>query len=180
MDWDPRQARLSLLLFLVIVTVGMIKVYLTRPVYPDPALYQQPWPPAGCLVDASVLRKRALEAFPDGTTVASAVEILGLETDPTGSGFCLPRAGILRKGLNGWQVRAMTQAERWIWRIPMDIHRADPQDLSRIDGIGSTLASRINSYVREKKCLQSLDELLDVPGIGRSRLEKLKEELDLR
>jgi competence protein ComEA len=74
----------------------------------------------------------------------------------------------------------MTQEERWIWRIPMDVHRAGPQDLSRIDGIGCALASRICGYVGEKKCLQSLDELLDVPGIGRSRLEKLKEELELR
>jgi hypothetical protein len=180
MNWDSRQARFSLLFFLVIVTAGSVKTYLTRPVYPDPALHEKPWPPRGCLVDASVLRKRALEVFPDGTTVGSAIEILGLKGDSRGSGFCLPRAGVLKKDGSRWQIRTMTQLERWVWRIPMDVHRTDPQDLSRIDGIGPALGSRIFNHVREKKCLDSLNELLDVQGIGPSRLEKLKEELDLR
>lgn len=177
--WDPRQARLSLALFMAIAATGLVKMYLTRPVYPGQALMEDPWPPAGCLVDATVLGNLALEVFPAGTTIARAVRRFGLVVDPLGSGFCLQRAGVLQECRSGWRIRPMTQLERWIWRIPMDIHRAGPGDLSRIEGIGPAMASRIHDFVRREKSLDSLDDLLNVPGIGPSRLKMLKEELAL-
>jgi competence protein ComEA len=168
----------SLILFLFILTGGLIKNYLARPVYPELAP-ENPWPPEGCLVDASAMKNRALVEFPGGTTVAAAVRFFALEVDPLGSGFCLPRAGVLLRTGTGWSVRPMTQRERWVWRIPMDVHRISPNDLSRINGIGPSLGHRIHTYIRERKCLESLDDLLDVPGIGPARLEVLKKELAL-
>ena len=176
----PRQARLSLLLFLVIVIAGLVKAYLVRPVYPARATFEEVWPPKGHLLDATVLRHRALEVLPRGTSIAEAIGTLGLDADPLGSGFCLPRAGILYRVKEGWRVRPMTQEERWVWRIPMNIYATGTEDLSRISGIGPSLGARIFQYVRKRKSLKSMDDLLEVPGIGPGRLKTLKEELDLQ
>jgi len=73
----------------------------------------------------------------------------------------------------------MTQRERWIWRIPMDVHCCTPEDLSRIKGIGPSLGEKIQCFVRQRKSLESLDVLLDVQGIGPSRLLTLEKELGL-
>ena len=177
--WDPRQARVSLLLFLAVFTVGLVKIYLTRPIYPDSAVFDKVWPPGGCLLDATALKNKALEVFPQGTRILAAVAGLGLEVDPLGSGFCLPRAGVLFRGKEGWRVRNMTQPERWVWRIPMDIHLCGPEDLARISGIGPSLGGKIHRYMQEKRCLDSLNDLLEVPGIGPSRLAMLKGEVEL-
>ena len=179
MNWDLRQARVSVLLFLVVLTAGLVKVRLTRPIYPDSAASGGGWPPAGCLLDATALKSRALEVFPRGTRIMTAVNGMGLDVSPVGSGFCLPRAGVLFKEKEGWQVRPMTQRERWVWRIPMDIHQCDKEDLARITGIGPSLGGKIKRFVEGKRCLDSLSDLLEVPGIGPTRLEMLKKELAL-
>lgn len=179
MQWSPRQARYTLLLFLVIFAAGQVKVYLTRPVYPDSSVISDIWPPEGKLVDATVLENMALEVFPAGTTVGAAIKAMGLIPGPTGSGHCLPRAGILGKGPDGWSIRPMTQRERWVWRIPMDLYRSEPDDLQRIKGIGPTLARRIHRYVQGRGALKSLSELDEVAGVGPGKLEALEEELEI-
>jgi len=117
--------------------------------------------------------------FPSGTPIFEALSGLGVKTDSVGSGFSLPRAGVLLRTKKGWSVRAMTQRERWIWRIPMDVHCCTPEDLSRIKGIGPSLGEKIQCFVRQRKSLESLDVLLDVQGIGPSRLLTLEKELGL-
>lgn len=179
MNWSPRQARYTLLFFLLIFTAGQVKVYLTRPVYPDPGHHISAWPPVGKLVDATVLENRALEVFPPGTTIGAAVEKMDLEIEPLGSGHCLPKAGILFKGPNGWSIRPMTQRERWVWRIPMDLYRCEPDDLQRIKGIGPSLARRIYQFVQGRGALNAISELNEVSGIGPGKLKVLMKELTL-
>lgn len=179
MNWDRRQARFSLILFLIIVAAGLVKTCLTRPIYPDLTVIRRQWPPEGCLLDATALKNRALVAFPRSTTIAMAIRKMGLDFDPRGSGFCLPRAGVLYREGSGWRVRSMTQLERWVWRVPMNIYYCKPEDLARISGIGPSLGMKIYRFIKEKKCLEFLDDLVEIPGIGSARLEILKEELSL-
>jgi competence ComEA-like helix-hairpin-helix protein len=179
MHWDRRQARLTLLLFLLIFTLGQLKAYIIRPVYPDPELLEEMWPPEGLLVNATILKGRALEVFSTGTAVAEAMNELGLKMDPLGSGFCLPRAGVLYMGPAGWRVRPMTQRERWVWRIPMDLNRCNLDDLQRIKGIGPSLAEKIYRFVQNRGHLNSITDLDEVPGIGERKLEVLKKELEV-
>ncbi len=179
MNWSPRQARYTLLLFLIIFAVGQVKAYLTRPIYPDFSNFQENWPPYGHLVDATVLKNRALEVFPPGTTIYVAISAMGLEPDPLGSGFCLPRAGILYRDQAGWRVRPMTQRERWVWRIPMDLYACKTKDLQRINGIGPALAGKIHQFVQSRGYLNSLYDLDEVPGVGPGRLEVLRKELEI-
>ena len=62
-------------------------------------------------------------------------------------------------------------------RALINVNRADAETLTRIDGIGETLAARIVAYREEYGAFVSLDELLKVDGIGTKKLEKMKERL---
>ena len=73
----------------------------------------------------------------------------------------------------------MTQRERWVWRIPMDLYHCEPEDLQRISGIGPSLAGKIQKFVQNRGYLNSLSDLDEVPGVGPGRLEVLKKELEI-
>ena len=62
-------------------------------------------------------------------------------------------------------------------RAMINVNMADAETLTRIDGIGPTLAERIVAYREEYGAYMSLDELLKVDGIGTKKLEKMKERL---
>ncbi len=179
MQWSPHQARYTLLLFLLIFTAGQVKAYLVRPVYPDLGQFQEKWPPEGHLVDATTLKNRGMEVFPLGTTVTTAVNEMGLKVEPLGSGFCLPKAGVLFRGQAGWRIRPMTQRERWVRRIPMDLFHSEPEDLQRISGIGPSLAGKIYKFVQSRGYLDSISELDEISGVGPGKLKVLKKELAL-
>lgn len=179
MQWSPHQARYTLLLFLLIFTAGQVKAFLARPLFPDLRQFQEKWPPEGHLIDATALKNRALEVFPGGTTVATAAIELGFEVEPLGSGFCLSRAGVLYLGQGGWRIRPMTQRERWVWRIPMDLYQCELEDLQRISGIGPSLAGKIHQFVQSRGYLDSISDLDEIPGIGPGKLKVLKKELEV-
>jgi hypothetical protein len=174
---DSRQSRITLLLFLAILLAGQGWQFLNRPIYPDPTHFSQEWPPQGYLVDVTVLENRALEAFTTGTTVGDAVRHLGLEPAIRGSGFCLPGAGVLYRADNGWRIRPMSQLERHVWRLPMQLSNCTTEDLERIRGVGPVLARKIHSFVQERGYVESIDELDVIPGIGPKKLAVLKKEL---
>jgi hypothetical protein len=178
MDFDPRQARITVLLFLIIFTGGQVKLHLMRPIYPDPAVFLEKWPPQGYLVDVSALKDRALEEFPAGTTVGDAIRRLERKPDILGSGFSLARAGVLYQTDTGWRIRPMSQMERFVWRIPMELNRCGAEDLERIKGIGPVLARKIHRFVQDRGYLTSLQELDAVPGIGPAKLMVLSKELE--
>ncbi len=57
---------------------------------------------------------------------------------------------------------------------PISLSSATEEDLDRLDGIGPTLAARIVEWRRAHGGFASIDQLLDVPGIGPARLEALR------
>ncbi len=57
---------------------------------------------------------------------------------------------------------------------PISLSSATEQDLDALDGIGPTLAARIVEWRRTHGGFASVDQLLDVPGIGPARLEALR------
>ncbi len=56
-----------------------------------------------------------------------------------------------------------------------DINTATRNDLMRMRGIGESLANAILEYRQNHGPFRSMESLLDVPGIGESRLKLLKE-----
>ena len=56
----------------------------------------------------------------------------------------------------------------------VNINTADAATLMTVDGIGSTLAQRIIDYREEHGNFQSVDELIEIKGIGEKTLEKIR------
>ncbi|MGM0602119.1 MAG: helix-hairpin-helix domain-containing protein [Bacillota bacterium] len=62
----------------------------------------------------------------------------------------------------------------------ININRAEQKDLEKITGIGPGKAKNIIDYRKNNGYFSSLDELIDVSGIGEKTLEKMKDEISLR
>lgn len=60
---------------------------------------------------------------------------------------------------------------------PVDINKADAALLCTIDGVGSVTAQHILDYKAKVGVIHSMDELLNIDGIGTKTLEKLKKYL---
>jgi len=70
-------------------------------------------------------------------------------------------AKIVPVELRGWQ--------------PLDLNRADVEDLMTLPGIGPVLAERIVMHREEHGPFEAVDCLLDVDGIGPATLERLED-----
>ena len=60
---------------------------------------------------------------------------------------------------------------------PVRLSSATAADLDALDGIGPTLAARIVEWRTAHGGFASVDQLLDVPGIGPGRLESLRDQV---
>ncbi len=56
----------------------------------------------------------------------------------------------------------------------VDLNRATVQDLESVTGIGPVLARRIIDYRKNSGSFASVDDLLEVQGIGEVKLETLR------
>jgi len=57
---------------------------------------------------------------------------------------------------------------------PVSLSGASAQELDALDGVGPTLAARIVAWRSEHGGFTSVEQLLEVPGIGEGRLEALR------
>ena len=57
---------------------------------------------------------------------------------------------------------------------PVNLNTATPEQLDTLPGVGEVTASRIITY-RSAHPFTTVDELLEVPGIGQRRFEQLKD-----
>jgi len=62
---------------------------------------------------------------------------------------------------------------------PVNINTADKAALDAIPGIGAVLAERIVAYRQENGEFKSVEELVDVKGLGPVSVEKIKELVSL-
>ncbi|MCQ2448004.1 MAG: helix-hairpin-helix domain-containing protein, partial [Oscillibacter sp.] len=56
---------------------------------------------------------------------------------------------------------------------PVDLNTAEQEDLERLPGIGEELARRILAYREETGGFTSLEELMNVSGIGEKKFAAL-------
>lgn len=59
----------------------------------------------------------------------------------------------------------------------VDLNTASREDLQKIEGIGRQLADQIIRYRNENGRFESVDELLDVPGIDPERFKQFKSQV---
>lgn len=57
----------------------------------------------------------------------------------------------------------------------VDVNTATASELEALPGIGPTLAQRIVDYRKENGPFETLEELMEVSGIGESKLEALRD-----
>jgi competence ComEA-like helix-hairpin-helix protein len=63
---------------------------------------------------------------------------------------------------------------------PLDLNQATAEQLQELPGIGETLARRVVHRRETHGIFRSVDDLLEVKGIGRKRLEQLRRRLFVR
>ncbi|WP_419769958.1 MAG: ComEA family DNA-binding protein [Candidatus Marinarcus sp.] len=61
----------------------------------------------------------------------------------------------------------------------LDLNKATLDELTTLKGIGAVKAKSIIAYREANKCIKSLDDLLNIKGIGESFLTKNKNEISL-
>ena len=83
-------------------------------------------------------------------------------------------AGLVRRWEGAVAVSGTTPTQ--LRRAParVDLNRALPKELEQITGIGPALARRIVDMRRRKGRFGSVDELLEIPGIGPKTLDHLR------
>ena len=64
-------------------------------------------------------------------------------------------------------------------RAPIDINKAGAEELQAVRGIGPALAERIVLHRRETGRFDSLDDLMQVRGIGQAKFSKIKTQITL-
>lgn len=62
----------------------------------------------------------------------------------------------------------------------IDLNTATAAELETLSGIGESRAAAIVAYREEHGAFQSVEELLEVPGIGEATLEKVRDMIEVR
>jgi competence ComEA-like helix-hairpin-helix protein len=109
-----------------------------------------------------------------------ALELVGQGVTclPTGEAHRLRQRAGTRLQIEGASVRAvgrMAPERLAALGVPVDVNRADAEELASLDGVGAKLAARLIAA----RPFRTVEEVAQVPGIGRRRLEKLRARLVL-
>lgn len=70
--------------------------------------------------------------------------------------------------------RAMPQEAFMPELAPLDLNAASEEELAELPGIGPELARRITAYREEHGPFETVEELMEVSGIGQGKLDGLK------
>ena len=129
------------------------------------------------------VRTPGVYRVPDGGRVIQAIKVAG---GPTGAAdlAAINLAAPLQDGqqvlvpariatVAGGQGRATTPAAGG----PVSLSSATAEQLDSLDGIGPTLAARIVAWRDQHGGFASIDQLMDVPGIGQTRLDAIRSKL---
>jgi competence protein ComEA len=129
---------------------------------------------------AGRVRRPGLVRLAAGSRVLDAVRAAG----GTRPGADLDAVNLARKLVDGEQIRIPARGEPVTPAPdgapgagaagPLDLNTATAEQLDTLPGVGEVTAGRIVAY-RSEHPFTSVDELLEVPGIGQRRFEQLKD-----
>jgi competence protein ComEA len=164
----------------------------------EPTAPTEPTPSAEVVVHVSGAVKRAgvYRLAPD-SRVADAIEQAGGATEHAdldalnlaepiqdGQKIHVPRKGEVERAYNRERLAARERlagrAAAATTQFPINLNTATADQLEAIPGIGPVLAQRIIEYRQTHGRFQSVDELLEVRGIGPKRLESMRPYVTVR
>lgn len=133
---------------------------------------------AGLLLAAALILYHAFDAqpldpvvetFSESETFAAAERAseLGAQQKRSAS----PPASSIQRERQAKQTRAAASEQR---SGPINLNTATREELMTLNGIGAVKADAILAYRAENGAFQSVDQLLEVSGIGEKTLEKLR------
>ena len=91
------------------------------------------------------------------------------ETVRDGMRLAVPWAGEAPAGAGGDMGAGVSRDGK------VDINRAGPSDMTRLPGVGEVIAQRIISYREANGPFGTVEDLLDVPGIGEGKLAAIRD-----
>jgi len=155
-----------------------------QPLATAPAQVTAPSPPAAFVHVAGAVRRPGVYRAPAGARVLQAIRLAG---GPT------PRADLASLNLaariqDGQQILVPATPAPGAAPAPaavpgapasgpVSLSSASVEHLDALDGIGPTLAARIVAWRQEHGGFATVDQLLEVPGIGPARLEALRDQV---
>lgn len=74
---------------------------------------------------------------------------------------------------------APAPSEKEAKTVQVSINKADSAELETVKGIGPMLAQRIIDYRQANGRFENLEDLVNVPGIGPSKFEKIRSQITL-
>ena len=104
---------------------------------------------------------------------AAGMSRVGFENAPIADGWTLD---VEADG----QIKIMPNADLLVFSLPLFLNLADVESLAALPGIGLKKAGAIVDYRRKNGAFQSLDELLNVSGVGPHTLEQISPYLSVK
>ena len=140
-------------------------------------LLQQTTTVARSVLDVHVagwVRSPGVVQLPEGSIVADAVEAAG-GFRPRASAHTLNLAAPLAAGDQVYVSGPDEDAPSPVEDGAVAVNRATASDLEKLPGVGPVLAERIVAYRDANGPFQQVEDLLDIPGIGESKLASMRD-----
>lgn len=123
---------------------------------------------------AGWVRSPGVVKLPEGSIVADAVEAAG-GLRPGAVSHSLNLAAPLRAGDQVYVSGPEGESQSPVDDGVIAVNRATASELEELPGVGPVLAERIVAYREANGPFQQVEDLLDIPGIGESKLASMRD-----
>ncbi len=166
-------------LMLGLLSAALILLVVTRPSGDAIAILPAPTPSPLIIHVTGEVKTPGLYSLPADSRVADAIEAAGGLLDRADASR-INLAGWLKDGDKVWvpaigeDTQALEELPSRSSSVALNINTATAGELETLPGIGEVKAAEIVAYREEHGLFLSLDDLLNVPGIGLELLEKMR------
>lgn len=163
----------------IMAVIGAVVVALAGGIYfgrgpsplpPEPAPVDDETPPPVIVHVSGAVAEPGLVSLPGSARVADAVGAAGGATAEADLA-AINLAGTVR---DGDHIVVPAVGETTQEQAGIDLNRSTADQLAELHGIGPVLAERIVAYRDEHGSFETIEDLLDVPGIGEAKLDLLR------